>query len=80
MGIRQLSEAAQQGLAQAAGRAPGAAWALARHPRATVTSAVTQEWQQMVNSPAGQAVRTIGRAVSSAAGRARDEAVVRRGV
>jgi hypothetical protein len=79
LGVRQLSEAAQRSLGQAAGRAPAAAWALARHPRATVASALTQEWQQMASSPAGQAVRTVGRVVGSAAGRVHDEAVVRRG-
>src|SRR5262249_54050894 len=79
LGMRQLSEAAQRSLGQTAARAPAAARALARPPRATGASALTQEWQQMASSPAGQAVRTVGRVVGSAAGGVRDEAVVRRG-
>jgi len=79
-GIGKLSQAAQQSLSQAAQQAPGAAWAAARHPRATIGGALSQEWQQMANSPAGQAVRTAGRAVGSVASRVRDETVVRRGV
>ena len=73
MGIRQLSEGFQRNLSQTAERAPGAAWSLARHPRATIGNALNQEWQQMANSPAG-------RAVGSVAGRLRNEAVVRRGI
>ena len=80
LGLGQLSQAAQRSLGQAAGQAPSAAWALARHPRATVGSALNQEWQQMASSPAGQAVRSVGRVVGSATGRVRDEAAVRRGV
>jgi hypothetical protein len=80
VGIRSLSEGAQRSMTQAASSVPGAAWSLARHPRATVTSAVAQEWQQMASSPAGQAVQAVGRSAAAAAGRLRDEAVVRRGV
>jgi hypothetical protein len=80
LGFRQLSEAVQRSVGQAAERAPGAAWALARHPRATIGSALNQEWQQTASSPAGRAVRAAGRAMGSVAGRVREEAVVRRGV
>jgi hypothetical protein len=80
LGIRNLSESAQRSVSQAAASAPAAAWSLARHPRATVTGAVAQEWQQMANSPAGQAVQAAGRSATATAGRLRDEAVVRRGV
>ena len=80
MGIRTLSEGAQRSMTQAAAQAPGAAWRFARHPRTTVTSAITQEWQQMANSPAGQAARAAVRVAGSAAARLRDEAVVERGV
>jgi hypothetical protein len=80
VGIRNLSEGAQRSMTQAASSVPGAAWSLARHPRATVTSAVAQEWQQVASSPAGQAVQAVGRSATAAAGRLRDEAVVRRGV
>ena len=80
LGFRQLSEAVQRSVAQAAERAPGAAWAVARHPRATIGSALNQEWQQTTSSPAGRAVRAAGRAMGSVAGRVREEAVVRRGI
>jgi hypothetical protein len=80
VGIRNLSESAQRSVSQAAASVPAAAGSLARHPRATVTSAVAQEWQHMASSPAGQAVQAVGRSASAAAGRLRDEAVVRRGV
>jgi hypothetical protein len=80
VGIRNLSESAQGSVRQAAASVPAATGSLARHPRATVTSAVAQEWQQMANSPVGQAVQAVGRSASAAAGRLRDEAVVRRGV
>jgi hypothetical protein len=80
MGIRTLSEGAQRSMSEAAAQAPGAAWSFARHPRATVTSAITQEWQQMANSPAGQGALAAGRVAGSAAARLRDEAVVERGV
>jgi len=80
MGIGKLSQAAQQSLSQAAQRAPGSAVAAARHPRATLGNALSQEWQQMANSPAGQVARTAGRAVGSVASRVRDETVLRRGV
>jgi len=80
MGIRTLSQDAQRSMGQAAARVPGATWSFVQHPRATVTSAITQEWQGIANSPAGQVARAMGRAAGSAAGRVRDEAVVRRGV
>jgi hypothetical protein len=80
MGIRTLSQDAQRSMSQTAAQVPGAAWSFAQHPRATVTSAITQEWQQMANSPAGQVARAAGRVANSAAARVRDEAVVRRGV
>ncbi|HEY8741496.1 MAG TPA: hypothetical protein VIU62_00240 [Chloroflexota bacterium] len=80
MGIHKLSQDAQRSMGQAAAQAPGAAWNFVQHPRATVTSAATREWQDMANSPAGQVVRAAGRAAGSVAGRLRDEAVVRRGV
>ncbi len=80
MGVGKLSQAAQQSLSQAAQQAPGAAWAAARHPRATIGGALSQEWQQMANSPAGRAARAAGRAVGSVASRVHDETVVRRGV
>ncbi len=80
MGVGKLGQAAQQSLSQAAQQAPGAAWAAARHPRATIGGAVSREWQQMANSPAGRVARAAGRAASSVAGRVRDETVVRRGV
>jgi len=80
MGIRILSQDAQRSMSQAASSVPGAAWSFAQHPRAAVTSAITQEWQQLANSPAGQVARVVGRTATSAAGRAHDEAVVRRGV
>jgi len=80
MGIRTLSQDAQRSMSQAASSVPGAAWSFAQHPRAAVTSAITQEWQQLANSPAGQVARVVGRTATSAAGRAHDEAVVRRGV
>jgi len=80
MGVGKLSQAAQQRLSQAAQQAPGAAWAAARHPRATIGGALSQEWQQMANSPAGRAARAAGRAVGSVASRVHDETVVRRGV
>jgi hypothetical protein len=79
-GIRTLSQDAQRSMGQAAARVPGATWNLVQHPRSTVTSAVTQEWQEMANSPAGHAARAVGRAASSAAGRVREEAAVRRGL
>jgi hypothetical protein len=80
LGFRQLSEAVQRSVGQAAERAPGAAWALARHPRTTIGSALNQEWQQTTSSPAGRAVRAAGRAMGSVAGRVREEAVLKRGV
>ena len=80
LGFRQLSEAVQRSVGAAAERAPGAAWAVARHPRVTIGSALNQEWQQTTSSPAGRAVRAAGRAVGSVAGRVRDDAVLRRGV
>jgi hypothetical protein len=43
VGIRNLSESAQRNMSQAASSVPAAAWNLARHPRATVTSALAQE-------------------------------------
>lgn len=79
-GIRNLSQDAQRSVSQAAAQAPGAAWSFARHPRATVTSAITQEWQQIADSPAGRVASAAGRVANSAAARVRDEAVVRRGV
>jgi len=80
MGIRTLSQDAQRSMGQAAARVPGATWNFVQHPRATVTSAITQEWQGIANSPAGQVARAMGRAAGSAAGRVRDQAAVRRGV
>ena len=80
MGVGKLSQAAQQSLSQAAQQAPGAAWAAARHPRATIGGALSQEWQQMANSPAGRAARAAGRVVGAVASRVHDETVVRRGV
>ena len=80
MGIRTLGQDAQRSMGQAAERVPGATWSFVQHPRATVTSASTQEWQGIADSPAGQVARAMGRAAGSAAGRVRDEATVRRGV
>jgi len=80
LGVRTLSLQAQQSITQVASNAPGAAWNLARHPRATVTSALTREWQQVSNSPAGQAAQAVGSTAAAAASRLRDEAVVRRGI
>src|SRR5262249_9758385 len=80
MGIRTLSQDAHRTVSQAAAQAPGAAWSLARHPRSTMASAITQEWQQIVDSPAGRVATAAGHAAGSAAARVRDEAVVRRGV
>ena len=80
LGVRQLSEAVQRSIGQATERAPGAAWTLARHPRATIGSALNREWQQTTSSPAGRAVRAAGRATGSVAGRVREETVVRRGI
>jgi hypothetical protein len=79
LGIRQLSEATQRSMGQAVQSAPGAAWTVVRHPGTTIGNALGQEWQQMANSPAGQAVRSAGRAAASVGSRARDEVVVRRG-
>ena len=80
MVIRTLSQDAQRNMGQAAARVPGATWIFVQHPRATITSAITQEWQGIADSPAGQVARGMGRAAGSAVGRVRDEAVVRRGV
>jgi hypothetical protein len=79
-GIRQLSEATQRSLSQTAAQAPRTAWAAARHPRSTVGGALSQEWQQLANSPAGQAVRRAGGMASSVGNRLRDEVAVKRGV
>src|SRR6266571_1525091 len=72
MGVPKASLAAQQSL----NRAPGAALSAARHPVTTVS----QEWREIANSPAGQAVSAAGRAASSVGARLRDAAVVRRGI
>lgn len=80
LGVRTLSLQAQQSVSQVASNAPGAAWNFARHPRATVSSALTREWQQVSNSPAGHAMQAVGGTATAAVGRLRDEAVVRRGI
>ena len=72
MGVPKASLAAQQSLS----RAPGATLNAARHPVTTVS----QEWREIANSPAGQAVSAAGRAASSVGARLRDAAVVRRGI
>jgi hypothetical protein len=72
LGVPRASLAAQQSLS----RAPGAALNAARHPVTTVT----QEWREIANSPAGQAVSAARRAASSVGARVRDAAVVRRGI
>jgi len=72
MGVPKASLAAQQSLS----RAPGAALNAARHPVTTVS----QEWREIANSPAGQAVSAAGRAASSVGARLRDAAIVRRGI
>jgi hypothetical protein len=72
LGLARMSLQLQQTVAQAS----SATWTFVRHPRASIT----QEWQGMASSPAGRAVRGVGRVAGSAAERVRDEAVVRRGV
>ncbi len=71
-GLGQASQMIQQTLTQGS----TATWTAVRHPRASIT----QEWQQMANSPAGRAARGARERVASAVGRMRDEAVVQRGV